>query len=111
MQTQRPILPTILRHGFLAAALVLVLVLVYTVQTRSTGIDDAKSKRAIKFSHGFHVKEAGVACIDCHVAATTSESASDRLLVEHPACQSCHEEQLGSNCTFCHMSDDTERTH
>jgi hypothetical protein len=108
MQTHRTVFPTIIRHGFLAAGLILVLVFVYTVQTTSTGIAEAKAKRSIKFSHAYHVKEAGVACVDCHVEAATSVSASDRLLVEHPACQSCHEEQLGSNCTFCHTSEDTE---
>ncbi len=108
MHTHRTVTSTIVRHGFLAAALVLGLVIVYSVQITSTEMSGADSKRSVKFSHSLHVKDAGMACADCHVAATTSMSASDRLLVDHPACQSCHEEQLSSNCTFCHLSEDTE---
>ncbi len=61
---------------------------------------------AIKFSHRFHVRDAGVACADCHTAAPTSRLASDTLLATHENCQTCHEEQLSSKCTYCHTNED-----
>lgn len=58
----------------------------------------------LKFSHTFHIKEAGVACSDCHLAAATSKVSSDNLIGDHESCKSCHEEQLTNNCTYCHMN-------
>jgi hypothetical protein len=60
----------------------------------------------IKFSHRFHVRDAGVACADCHTSAPTSKLASDTLLATHENCKTCHEEQLNSKCVFCHTSED-----
>jgi len=60
----------------------------------------------VKFSHRFHVREAGVACADCHTAAPTSKLVTDTLLATHENCKSCHEEQLNSKCTYCHLNDD-----
>jgi hypothetical protein len=60
----------------------------------------------VKFSHRFHVRDAGVACADCHTAAPASKLVSDTLLATHENCKSCHEEQLSSKCTFCHTTDD-----
>ena len=64
---------------------------------------DDRSK-LLKFSHTFHVKEQGIACEDCHVTAKASKLSSDNLLGDHASCQSCHDEQISSNCTFCHTS-------
>jgi hypothetical protein len=74
--------------------------------SRETAGDDAKAQR-IKFSHQFHVKEAGISCSDCHSNAAASIKASDNLLAKKEACQSCHEEQLKTNCTYCHTSADS----
>ena len=61
---------------------------------------------SVRFSHKFHVRDAGVACADCHTKAQTSKLATDNLLATHENCQSCHEEQINSKCTFCHTSED-----
>jgi len=66
----------------------------------------ADHSKIIKFSHQFHISTAGVGCADCHDAATTSRLSADNLLSKKPNCQSCHEEQLESNCTYCHTSED-----
>ncbi len=62
--------------------------------------------KTVKFSHRFHVQESGIACADCHTEAANSKLSSDNLLSKHENCQSCHEEPLNSNCTYCHTSDD-----
>ena len=59
--------------------------------------------KAIKFSHAFHVKDQGIACEDCHIAAKGSKQSPDNLLGNHESCKSCHEEQLSGNCGFCHV--------
>ena len=56
----------------------------------------------IKFSHKYHVGDAGVACADCHTAAAASKSAQDNLRSTHENCTTCHEEQIGNNCGYCH---------
>lgn len=73
--------------------------------TGKAGVDQDRSQ-PIKFSHKFHIVEAGVACSDCHSAAEQSRLSSDILLPKKENCQSCHEEQLNTNCTFCHTSAD-----
>ena len=59
----------------------------------------------LKFSHKFHVGEAGVACADCH-NAKESALATDHLKAGHDNCTSCHEEQLNDNCAYCHVDPD-----
>jgi c(7)-type cytochrome triheme protein len=66
-----------------------------------TETNDAKS---LKFSHSFHVKDAGVACEDCHGAAKTSTRASDNLRSNHDNCISCHEDQITNACGYCHVN-------
>ena len=81
--------------------------LALTIFLLSGALAQSKDQPAtIKFSHRFHVRDAGVACADCHTAAPTSTLASDTLLATHENCKTCHEEQLASKCTFCHTSDD-----
>ena len=96
--------PYKLYAGFFGMVL---LVLGFTVITtsRETG---AKPDQPglIKFSHSTHVAGAGLQCTDCHESALASKKASDNLLAKKAHCQSCHEEQLSQNCTFCHTSDD-----
>jgi hypothetical protein len=60
----------------------------------------------VKFSHKFHVRDAGIACADCHVAVMTSKLATDTLLAKHENCQTCHEEQVNTKCSFCHTNED-----
>ncbi len=76
------------------------------VSTPREGDYDQDRSKLIIFSHAKHVGEFGMACIDCHDAAKTSTLASDNLLSKKTNCQSCHEEQLNTNCTYCHTSDD-----
>jgi c(7)-type cytochrome triheme protein len=59
--------------------------------------------KTLKFSHKFHITEAGIACIDCHKAAATSALSSDNLRSTHDNCVGCHEDQINSTCGYCHM--------
>jgi hypothetical protein len=60
----------------------------------------------IKFSHAFHIKEAGIECATCHAAAQTSKTSSDNLHANHDNCITCHEEQVTNTCGYCHSSPD-----
>jgi Cytochrome c7 and related cytochrome c len=86
---------------FLAAAIVI------TAAARKTsapgGWEQSKFADQLKFSHKFHVGEAGIACEDCH-KASASKKASDNLRANHDNCQTCHEEQLNNKCDFCHKN-------
>jgi hypothetical protein len=96
------------KHSFLLLSLALVLVLAFTgVLTSHNATGSDKQPKRIKFSHAFHLKEAGAACADCHSEAAMSGKSSDNLLAKMEVCKSCHEEQLTSNCTYCHVSADS----
>lgn len=61
----------------------------------------------VKFSHKFHIQDAGIAdCATCHPAAKTSALVSDNLAATHDACVTCHEEQVNDadmvKCGYCH---------
>jgi len=96
------------RHRYLVFSVVLILVIAFTVvlTSREASGSDQQPKR-VKFSHEFHVKEAGAACVDCHSGAATSGKASDNLLAKMETCKSCHEEQLTKQCTYCHVGADS----
>jgi hypothetical protein len=55
------------------------------------------------------VIEAGVACVNCHPDAAKSIKSADNLLAKMESCRSCHEDQLATNCTYCHTSGDTTK--
>jgi hypothetical protein len=83
-----------------------VCILAFTVTSSSREVGQSPQQPStVKFSHRFHVRDAGVGCADCHTAAPTSKLASDTLLAKHEQCQSCHDEQLNSKCVFCHTSE------
>jgi len=108
MQTNRINASIIMKQGFLLVCVVLTLLLTFTVAVISRErTDDDKQLKRVKFSHQFHVSEAGIACVDCHSDATKSTKASDNLLAKMEACKSCHEEPLKSNCTYCHLGADS----
>jgi Cytochrome c7 and related cytochrome c len=97
-----------IKHGFRCIGLVLIVLLSFTAELKSQeNAGDNKRQKPIKFSHQFHVKESGIACIDCHTNASKSVDASDNLLAKMESCKSCHEEQVKSNCTYCHISADS----
>ena len=87
------------------AVLLLIVASTFVMQSREASREQDRGK-LIKFSHQFHVKDIGVACQDCHDAAGPSKVASDNLLAKKANCQTCHEEQIANNCTYCHTSDD-----
>lgn len=58
----------------------------------------------LKFSHTFHVKEQGIGCTDCHASAGESVRSSDNLRPTHDNCMTCHEEQVNTDCAYCHTS-------
>jgi c(7)-type cytochrome triheme protein len=108
MPISRIYFPKTLKRRYIQFSIVLILVLACTVllTSRETTGGSKESKR-IKFSHQLHVKESGIACADCHSEAATSTKASDNLLAKMEACKNCHEDQLKSNCTYCHTSADS----
>lgn len=65
--------------------------------------NDEDRSKLIKFTHKFHIQEAGAECEACHYAAKTSKLSSDNLLGDHQSCESCHEEKVSSECGFCHV--------
>ncbi|HWP83181.1 MAG TPA: cytochrome c3 family protein [Bacteroidota bacterium] len=92
------------RITFLGFVALLTLILVVTVGSRSTEVQSETG--GLKFVHETHVTGAGIQCVECHDAALRSTLSSDNLLSTKTNCQSCHEEQLNEQCTFCHTSDD-----
>ncbi|MBI2619770.1 MAG: cytochrome C [Ignavibacteriales bacterium] len=89
----------------IVGVLLLLIASTFVTQSREGSVSEDRGK-SIKFSHTFHIKEVGMGCVDCHEGATTSTSARDNLLSTKATCQTCHEEQLQNDCTFCHTSDD-----
>jgi hypothetical protein len=89
----------------LAVAAVLVTALAHRSSAPREWPDSGGATR-LKFSHSFHVKEAGMACADCHPGAAASSAATDNLRSNHDNCVSCHEEQIGSECGYCHKDPD-----
>ena len=82
------------------------LFLVATIVVTSEG-REPQTLSGLKFSHKLHVKDNGLACIDCHSSAPQSLFATDDLSARHDVCQTCHQDQLEKNCTYCHSSADT----
>jgi c(7)-type cytochrome triheme protein len=105
--TASPIKTRIQRHLIACAALLLSLT--FFVAMASGSVTDAAKMQQIKFSHQFHVGEAGIACVDCHTNASKSVKSADNLLAKMEACRTCHEDQLSKNCTYCHMDADTSK--
>jgi hypothetical protein len=63
---------------------------------------EGRDKEVLKFSHAFHINEAGIACADCHKGGLSSTKASDNLRSNHENCAGCHEEQIANKCDYCH---------
>ncbi len=89
----------------LSAAALLTAVAMKTATTAEWPANSDSLK--LKFSHSYHIKEAGIACEDCHKAARTSTLASDNLRASHDNCVTCHEEQVNNKCGFCHVNPDS----
>jgi len=64
--------------------------------------DKQNSQVTIKFSHQFHLKEAELACTDCHENIEESVKATDDNLPNEETCANCHDVEDKSNCTTCH---------
>ncbi len=75
-------------------------------QSSAPGWPDNGDAQRLKFSHALHVKDNGMACLDCHAAAKTSTSSGDVLRPNHEVCSTCHSEQVTSTCTYCHLNPD-----
>lgn len=65
---------------------------------------DTTGTSRVKFSHKFHIVEAGVECVTCHPAVKTSAVSTDNLFPSHEQCASCHQEQIDSTCGYCHVN-------
>ena len=72
--------------------------------TSPTVWEERSGTKQLKFSHKFHIKEAGVACEDCHPGAKTSMQVSDNLRPGHDQCAPCHEQQISDSCSTCHVN-------
>ena len=108
MPTSRTFFSRTIKCRYIQFSIVLILILACTAMlTSRETAGGSKEPKKVKFSHQFHVKESGIACADCHGEAATSTKASDNLLAKMEACKSCHEDQLKSNCTYCHTSADS----
>ncbi len=59
----------------------------------------------IKFSHKFHLEQ-GIGCADCHTNAAGSTNSNDKLFGDHNSCSGCHQEQVDSECGYCHIKKD-----
>ncbi|HFE52500.1 MAG TPA: cytochrome C [Bacteroidetes bacterium] len=70
----------------------------------SLSLAGQKRRDIIKFSHRFHLKEAGAECANCHPNALKSTKANDNLLPTMEQCGACHDVQDEKNCTQCHYS-------
>lgn len=107
MSILRRIRQLTLKQVYALAMLSGVLALTFTMVTKSREVgDQPEQPKAIRFSHSLHVEGAGLECATCHESAATSKLSSENLLAKKENCQSCHEEQLAQNCTYCHTSSD-----
>ena len=79
--------------------------------TSSPAASVDQQSKFLKFSHQKHVTDVGVDCETCHKEIVDNEKLGDRLIPDHTACQSCHEDELKNKCTFCHSSDSPERVN
>lgn len=61
-------------------------------------------EQTLKFSHKMHIKDIGVDCATCHPGAATSKFSSDNLASTHDQCSSCHQDQVTSDCGYCHKN-------
>jgi hypothetical protein len=80
--------------------------LLFSRSVSSTSADSASI--FLKFSHKLHL-DTGAECIACHDTVATNTQLTEKLTPGHDQCKTCHEEQLGSTCTFCHGSDTPEK--
>jgi len=60
------------------------------------------NSKIIKFDHALHVKDAGVACQDCHAGAVNSVSSKDNLNPKKANCSGCHDVKDEKTCNLCH---------
>ncbi len=67
---------------------------------------DNGDAKQLKFSHALHVKDNGMACLDCHAAAKTSKTQNDNLRPNHEVCGTCHADQVSGTCNYCHLNPD-----
>jgi len=75
-----------------------------SVRAGATSSDGDDRPSIVKFSHQKHITELGIECATCHPAAQTSKLSSDILGANHESCQTCHEEQVNSDCAYCHTT-------
>ncbi|MBE2225877.1 MAG: cytochrome c3 family protein, partial [Ignavibacteria bacterium] len=59
------------------------------------------NSKIIKFDHALHVKDAGVACRDCHAGAVNSVSSKDNLNPKKENCSGCHDVKDEKTCNLC----------
>lgn len=56
----------------------------------------------IKFSHKFHIADAGAECSQCHAGIEKSEKSSDNNLGKMDQCYTCHDQKM-TDCKTCHL--------
>jgi hypothetical protein len=95
---------------FLGCALLFVTLTAYVTTNKSLTnifgksavLNGSSNKDVIKFNHAFHIKEASLACKDCHKGALESLKGTDDLMPVMKDCGTCHDVTDKNNCNFCH---------
>ena len=92
---------------YLILSLTLCTTVLISLAMRETPLQAGQEDRSklIKFSHKYHLKDVGASCEDCHSDVKKSRFSSDNLLSKQANCATCHEDQVKSNCTFCHVDE------
>ena len=94
------------RRGWpwVVVAVVLALSACAALQHRSTRL-----AAALKFSHRRHATE-GLQCDACHQGVERSAGlATKRHIPTKQTCKECHEDQLASECVYCHLGGSQQR--
>lgn len=82
------------------------ILIVILILTGYLFIKAQERSKILKFSHQKHVKDAEVACSDCHTTIESSTKAEDRNFPEKEVCANCHDVEDEENCTLCHADMD-----
>ncbi|HWQ82545.1 MAG TPA: cytochrome c3 family protein [Ignavibacteria bacterium] len=102
---------------FLGCALLFVTLTAYVSKNKSlTGVfgksellNGADNKDVVKFNHSLHIKDASLACKDCHKGVYESVKGTDNLMPAKKDCAACHDVNDQKNCNFCHYSSTFKR--
>jgi hypothetical protein len=95
----------ITRYGLFALGLIAIVAMAVAMNGshQNPYWQEADHSKYLKFTHVFHATEQGIECDQCHYNVSQSTKSSDRLIGDHQSCQACHDDQISSDCGFCHV--------